>query len=435
MTMNAVDNDSFSGYFGDSFEGIGLSFSSFEPIHQSNMFRVFKAERYGRRWVLKCLRDEYVDDETARQMLRKEFEIMNMVSGHPHVVSVVGLEEVPDLGSCIVMEYIDGSTLDVCRRCSMGKDVKRRLAEQMLKAVEYIHSKGVVHRDLKPSNIMVTNYGGVKLIDFGLADTYSHTVLRQAAGTPGYMSAEQFDVPVADVRNDIYSLGVVMREFGLTYKGVTKNCLKSIRRRYQSISELSQAIDRHRRMRRQAKRVGLSLVVLLAVTAAAYFLLHDRTASETGVTQPATVSGTISLSEPITITAAPPKTHESPPVAAPPKQTPLTDNSRQADTTIDLTRYGAAWYDGAARLGELYKSWPVKLHMDTLSDYRYYNNDYEKMSTDFEQFPARYVASQNDNLNSLEREKLLEQLVELQKSYKIIIPSKEILNKYRTNHQ
>lgn len=435
MTMNVVDNDTFSGYFGDSFEGIGLSFSSFEPIHQSNMFRVFKAERYGRRWILKCLRDEYVDDETARQILRKEFEIMNMVSGHPHVVSVVGLEDVPDLGSCIVMEYIDGATLDVCRHGSMGKDMKRRLADQLLKAVEYIHSKGVVHRDLKPSNIMVTNYGGVKLIDFGLADTYSHTVLRQAAGTPGYMSAEQFEVPVADVRNDIYSLGVVMREFGLTYNGVTKNCLKSIERRYQSVSDLSQAIDRHRRMRRLAKRIGLALGVFFAVMAAAYFLLSDREASATVVTQPSTVSDTISLSEPITLTDEQPKTLEVPPVAPLQKQPPLTDYPHENDTTIDWTRYGAAWHDGAAQLGELFKSWPVKLHMDTLHDYRYYNSDYEKMSTDFEQFPARYVASQKDKLNSLERKKLLEQLVQLQKSYKVIIPSKEVLNKYRTIHQ
>lgn len=66
---------------------------------------------------------------------------------------------------------------------------------------------------LKPSNVMITHNGGyVKLIDFGLADTDSHTILKQPAGTLSYMAPEQAQMAQADVRNDIYSLGVIMQE-------------------------------------------------------------------------------------------------------------------------------------------------------------------------------------------------------------------------------
>lgn len=69
---------------------------------------------------------------------------------------------------------------------------------------------------MKPQNIMVTHNGHyLKIIDFGLADTDSHAILKQPASTLKYMAPEQAQHAVPDVRNDIYSLGVILQEMEL----------------------------------------------------------------------------------------------------------------------------------------------------------------------------------------------------------------------------
>ena len=89
--------------------------------------------------------------------------------------------------------------------CFAWTDTQKKIAEELMDAVGYLHSKGIVHRDLKPENILITRNGEhLKLIDFGLADSDSYAILKQPAGTSGYMSPEQKVTAVADVRNDIY---------------------------------------------------------------------------------------------------------------------------------------------------------------------------------------------------------------------------------------
>lgn len=102
------------------------------------------------------------------------------------------------------MEWIDGVTLKTYITTPQSANVRpdhakgsklkerRRLAWQLLNAVDDIHGVQVVHRDLKPSNIMITRNGHqLKIIDFGLADSDSYCWLKQAAGTAGYSSPEQ----------------------------------------------------------------------------------------------------------------------------------------------------------------------------------------------------------------------------------------------------
>lgn len=265
MTRQDLDS-SASGYILDSFEGISQTFTDVENLSTSEVNVVAKAKRYGRWWLLKGLRKEVAAEAGYQQRLRKEFEILMQLQ-HPNVVAAYGMEEVEGLGRCIVMEYVDGPTLKEWLTEKSTRRIRFRVMQEITDAVSYLHTKGIVHRDLKPTNIIVTGNGGhVKLIDFGLADTDSHAILKQPAGTPDYMSPEQRQTAVADTRNDIYSLGVIMQqmELGWRYQYIVKRCLKPIERRYQQMAELQQAIrSTNRRIRNIAVWLGALLILAL----------------------------------------------------------------------------------------------------------------------------------------------------------------------------
>ena len=272
--MNQFYDSSTSGYLLDSFEGISRQFTDVTILNTSKVNIVAKAKRYGRWWLLKGLNKQVANETAYIQRLRKELELL-MQLDHPFVVSTVGLEMVEDLGNCIVMEYVEGTTLKEWLREKHTYKDRKRIAIQLGEAVDYIHTKGIVHRDLKPENIIITKNGNnVKLTDFGLADSCSYAILKQPAGTPQYMSPEQMQTAVADVRNDIYSLGIVYSEMNLGYgfKHIIHRCLKPIELRYQNVSELRNAI------RKQEKITAIfawSAIVLLVVVAA--FIIVTQT--------------------------------------------------------------------------------------------------------------------------------------------------------------
>ncbi len=263
------DNDSSaSGYITDSFEGIEKVFTDVEILHTSEVNIVAKAKRYGRWWLLKGLSKEVASKTAYQQRLRKELELL-MELQHPAVVSVTGLETVEPLGECIVMEYVDGCTLKEWLKSHKNRQDRKRILRELIDAVGYIHAKSVVHRDLKPENIIITHNGeNVKLIDFGLADTDSYSVLKQPAGTPQYMSPEQKQTAKADVRNDIYSLGVIMQQMdlGILYHIIIKRCMAPIERRYQNTKDLLDGIARIEMGRKMAWIIGCCLIVLMVGT-------------------------------------------------------------------------------------------------------------------------------------------------------------------------
>ena len=258
-------DSSASGYIEDSFEGISRQFTDVEILTTSEVNIVARAKRYGRWWLLKGLNKNVADGVAYQQRLRKELELL-MLLQHPNVVATNELEEVDGLGNCIVMEYVEGLTLKEWLKNKHSREERRRIAKQITEAVGYVHSRGVVHRDLKPQNIIITNNGeSVKLIDFGLADTDSHTILKQPAGTMKYMSPEQLQTAVADVRNDIYSLGVIFSQMKIGYDDVIKKCLRPIENRYQNVSELTDDIKRHGR--NKARLIWGMLVMMILMLA------------------------------------------------------------------------------------------------------------------------------------------------------------------------
>jgi len=129
----------------------------------------------------------------------------------------------------VAMEYVQGGTL---RHWMIGHDVALPeivdIAIQIAEGLAELHARGVVHRDLKPENIMLTQQGGVKLLDFGLARYSVRHVeeggapgqaavlngasIAAASGTPGYMAPEQYEGVPIDARVDVFALGVILHE-------------------------------------------------------------------------------------------------------------------------------------------------------------------------------------------------------------------------------
>ena len=260
-------DSSASGYLSDSFEGLSQVFTDVEILNTSEVNVVAKAKRYGRWWLLKGLQKDFANEACYKQWLRKELEILIQLQ-HPNIVSAFALEKVDSLDLCIVMEYVEGSTLREWLHGKTQRQTRQRIAKELTEAVGYIHSKGIVHRDLKPENIIITHNGeNVKLIDFGLADTDSHAVLKQPAGTPRYMSPEQMQNSVADVRNDIYSLGIIFQQMklGPGYRSIIKRCILPIDRRYPNVQTLQKDVVRQRARVRWGMILAVALLLLMTI--------------------------------------------------------------------------------------------------------------------------------------------------------------------------
>ena len=278
--MNSDVDTSASGIEDGRFEGVSPVFTEVHLISEGDINILGKGKRYGRWWLLKGLQPDLSELTQYVEMLHKEFELL-MKAQHPGIVQATSLEEVPGLGECIVMEYVEGTTLKEVMEQGLSSRTAARLMDELTDAVAYIHSLGIVHRDLKPSNVIVTQGGHVKLIDFGLADTRAHAFLKQSAGTERYMSPEQAAGGKPDARNDIYSLGVIMQGMPLpwSYRRSIARCLCPIEGRWAGIEELKESIALRRLLMRRTV-YGAVALALLAVAVVATMLQHRASVRE-----------------------------------------------------------------------------------------------------------------------------------------------------------
>jgi serine/threonine protein kinase len=135
---------------------------------------------------------------------------------HPRIVAVYDAGE--DNGiSYIVMELVRGKTLSQLESGELAYKQALGYIHEVLEALDYANSQGIIHRDIKPSNIMIVEDGKhTKLTDFGLARRASEvtqtTRTGQIVGTISYLAPERFLSKPADVRSDLYSVGIVMYE-------------------------------------------------------------------------------------------------------------------------------------------------------------------------------------------------------------------------------
>jgi serine/threonine protein kinase len=168
-----------------------------------------------RQVAVKVVFPEALGDKEHGKRYRKLFITEASLAGklsHPHIVGIydaVADEE----ASYIVMEYVDGTTLEQYTRHDALLPVQRivEIAYKCARALEYASNQGVIHRDIKPANILLAGESDIKISDFGAALTpAAETTQVSGIGSPAYMSPEQVKEQHLTYQTDIFSLGVVM---------------------------------------------------------------------------------------------------------------------------------------------------------------------------------------------------------------------------------
>ena len=173
--------------------------------------------RLDRQVAIKVLRRDLAKDPAFVARFRKEALAAGGLN-HPGIVAVYDSGE-EGLNSYIVMELVNGHTLreELANPATLTVDRSLEIIEGVLDALSYSHQNGIIHRDIKPGNIMLTEFGVVKVMDFGIAramDDIGATMTStwNVVGTAQYLSPEQATGETSDLRSDIYSVGCLLYE-------------------------------------------------------------------------------------------------------------------------------------------------------------------------------------------------------------------------------
>merc|ERR1712137_1132546 len=172
------------------------------------------SKRSGRKYAVKIIDKKNVGQDMQR--LRIEIDILTRIK-HPNIINLKEIME-DDETLYIVTELVTGGELfdKIVELGAYTEADAAKLVHNMVKAIDYLHSKNIVHRDLKPENLLLkadTDISEVKLADFGLSKIISDGVQKQmmqtACGTPGYVAPEVLTADGYDKEVDLWSIGVI----------------------------------------------------------------------------------------------------------------------------------------------------------------------------------------------------------------------------------
>lgn len=185
-----------------------------DPIGEGSFGKVYKGRhKHGLQTVAMKFIPKVNKSEKDLRNLRLEIEILKGLS-HENIVAMLDWFETKT-EICVVMEYAQGELYEILQDDTrLDEPVVQRIAQQLVRALHYLHSNRIIHRDMKPQNILVGGGGRVKLADFGFARAMSQNtvVLTSIKGTPLYMAPEIVQEQPYNHTTDLWSLGVILYE-------------------------------------------------------------------------------------------------------------------------------------------------------------------------------------------------------------------------------
>ena len=257
-------------------------------ISEGRLFRIHKA-RMGTKYII--LKSAAHKDAMTTEFLRREFEL-GITLSHSCVVTTLGFEEDTPAGPALILEYIEGVSLEDYIATHPTDSATDRVIDDILDGVDYLHHRGVLHNDIKPSNIIVNPHGAARIIDFGLSLSDDSVYKGCMGGSQGYSAPEIMAGKGPEgTASDIYSIGLLMRLLsGRKYRRVIDRCCRqNPTERYQSIPALKRAIALRRHLPVAVAAIIFAVFVLTmilpskvetAVTESSHNALKDRLRTE-----------------------------------------------------------------------------------------------------------------------------------------------------------
>ena len=224
--------------------------TDYELLSDSGHNLVYRAQMGGKWVVLKAAKPTEGELTRNRLLLEREFEIMHRLDSI-YVVQTIAMVDNQQLGRAILMEYVHGRPLDRFLAENPSLSERRRVADELLEALIFLHERQVVHGDLKPSNILITDAGNhVRLIDFGFADNDAY-IAKNIGSSPSVATTVPSGNEYLSVAKDIYALGKILQMLFLgRMRGIIRRCC-SVKptQQYESVRQVRAAVQRYWRMR------------------------------------------------------------------------------------------------------------------------------------------------------------------------------------------
>ncbi len=204
-----------------------------EEFLGGGMSHVYRARDtvIGRTVAVKILTEAGCQDAEAKARFLAEARMAGNIS-HDNIISIYDFGEDEKQHPFMVMEFLRGEDMRHAIKNGHTGDLRNRLrlALQVARALEYIHSQKIVHRDIKPENVHVTTSGVVKLMDFGIAKTEGLAMTRAGyvLGTPYYMAPEQVTGQNVTEQVDVYAFGVMLFELVTGAKPISGDTVERI---------------------------------------------------------------------------------------------------------------------------------------------------------------------------------------------------------------